>query len=141
MDIHLILQVLSGTAGCDFRFSDRGRLCIFRSLVMRSYLKKVGVAAAAALAIAVMPLATSSSASARPFGFHHGGAFPHGGWGHRGFGFGPALGAGLAFGALASAPYWYSAPVGLYGDCVLRRRVVGHTYWGRPIVRFVRVCY
>src|SRR5436853_5800384 len=102
---------------------------------MRSYLKKIGIAAAAALTLAVTPVVTSSSADARPFGFHHGG------WGHRGFGFGPALGAGLAFGALATAPYWYSRPVGLYGDCVIRRRLVGHTYWGRPIVRLVRVCY
>ncbi len=105
---------------------------------MRSYLKKIGIAAAAALTLAVTPVLTSSSADARPFGFHHGG-FHH--FGHRGFGFGPALGAGLAFGALATAPYWYSSPVGLYGDCVLRRRIVGHTYWGRPIVRLVRVCY
>src|SRR5881227_3439570 len=102
---------------------------------MRSYLKKIGIAAAAALTLAVTPVLTSSSADARPFGggFHH--------FGHRGFGFGPALGAGLAFGALATTPYWYSSPVGLYGDCVLRRRIVGHTYWGRPIVRLVRVCY
>jgi hypothetical protein len=108
---------------------------------MRSYLKKLGIAAAAALAIAATPVVTSSSADARPFGFH-GGGFHHGGWGHRGFGFGPALGAGLAFGALATAPYWYSSPVGLYGgDCFIRRRIVGHTYWGRPIFRPVRVCY
>jgi hypothetical protein len=117
---------------------------------MRSYLKKIGIAAAAALTLAVTPVLTSSSADARPFGFHGGGfrhgGFHHGGFrhhfGHRGFGFGPALGAGLAFGALATAPYWYSRPVGLYADdCVLRRRIVGHTYWGRPIFRLVRVCY
>ena len=115
---------------------------------MRSYLKKIGIAAAAALTLAVTPALTSSSADARPFhggGFHHGG-FHQGGFrhhfGHRGFGFGPALGAGLAFGALATAPYWYSRPLGLYADdCVLRRRIVGHTYWGRPIFRLVRVCY
>src|SRR5947209_20073137 len=104
---------------------------------MRSYLKKIGIAAAAALAIAVTPVATSSSADARPFGFHHGGF--HHGWGHRGFG--PAFAGALAFGALASAPYWYSRPVGLYEDCVLRRRIVGYTYWGRPIIRLVRACY
>ena len=107
---------------------------------MRSYLRKIGIAATAALTLAVTPVITSSSADARPFGFHHGG-FHHGGWGHHGFGFGPALAGGLAFGALATAPYWYSRPVGLYGDCVLRRRIVGHAYWGRPISRPVRVCY
>jgi len=116
---------------------------------MRSCLKKIGIAAAAALTLAATPVLTSSSADARPFGhgggFHQGG-FHHGGFrhhfGHRGFGFGPALGAGLAFSALATAPYWYSRPVGLYADdCVLRRRIVGHTYWGRPIFRLVRVCY
>jgi hypothetical protein len=113
--------------------------------MMRSHLKKIGVAAAAALAIAVTPVATSSSADARPFGFHRGG-FHHGGFhrhhfGHRGFGFGPAFAGALAFGALASAPYWYSRPVGLYDDCYPRRRIVGYTYWGRPIVRLVRTCY
>jgi len=106
---------------------------------MRAYLKRLGIVAMSALSIAAASMATSSSAEAR-----WGGGFSHGGFhhfGHRGFGFGPALAGGLAFGALASAPYWYSSPVGLYGDCVLRRRIVGHTYWGRPIVRLVRVCY
>lgn len=31
--------------------------------------------------------------------------------------------------------------MGLYGDCYPRRRIVGYTYWGHPIVRFVRTCY
>ncbi len=108
---------------------------------MRSHLKKIGIAAAAALTLAMAPLVTSSSANARPFGFH--GGYAHGGpgWGYRGFGYGPALAGGLAFGALATAPYWYGRPVGLYGDCLLERRIVGHTYWGDPIVRPVRVCY
>jgi hypothetical protein len=110
----------------------------FQEIIMRSYLKTIGIVAAAAVTLAVTPLVTSGSASARPFGFH--GGFHHG-WGHRGFGFGPALAGGLAFGALAAAPYSYSRPVGLYGDCVLERRIVGRTYWGRPISRPVRVCY
>ena len=111
---------------------------------MRSYLKKFGIAAVAALSLAAASVATSSTADARIGGFHHGGfhhGFHGGHWGHRGFGFGPAFGGALAFGALATAPYWYSRPVGLYGDCFPRRRIVGYTPWGRPIVRFVRTCY
>jgi hypothetical protein len=115
---------------------------------MRSYIKKLGLAAVAVLAIAATPVATSSTADARPGfhrGFHHHGfhGFRHHGfrghWGHRrlGFGFAPAI----ALGAFAAAPYWYSRPVGLYADCFPRRRIVGYTYWGRPIVRVRTVCY
>jgi hypothetical protein len=105
---------------------------------MRSYLKKLGLTAVAALSLAFASVGTSDSAHARPmhFGGFHGGHF-----GHRGFGFGPAFGGALAFGALATAPYWYHRPVALYDDCFVRRRIVGYTYWGRPIVRPRRVCY
>ena len=113
--------------------------------VMRSYLNRLGLAAVAALSIATASLATSTSADARPGfrGHHHGfhGFRHHGGrWGHRGFGFAPAFAGALAFGAV-TAPYWYGAPVGLYGDCFPRRRIVGYTQWGRPVVRVVRVCH
>ena len=107
---------------------------------MHSYLKKLGLVALAGLSICVAPLATSSSADARPGfhrGFHHHGFHRH--WGG-GFGFAPAFAGALAFGALASAPYWYSRPVAYYGDCFPRRRIVGYTPWGRPIVRVVRAC-
>ena len=108
---------------------------------MQASLKKISVAALAALSIAAATVATSSSATARPFhgGFHHGG-FHHGGFHRGGFhhgrfhrGFGPAFVGGLAF----AAPYagYY------YDDCAPRRRVVGYTPWGRPIVRLVSVCY
>ena len=110
---------------------------------MRSYLKKLGLAAVAALMVTSGSLVTSSSADARPGfhrGFHHHHGF-RGHWGGRGFGFAPAFAGALAFGALATAPYWYSAPVAYYGDCYPRRRIVGYTPWGRPIVRIVRACY
>ena len=112
---------------------------------MQSSLKKIGIAVVAALSIAMATVATSSSADARPFhgGFRHGGF--HGGFHHhrgfqRGFGFGPAFVGGLAFAGLA-APYAWGPGYGYYDDCVPRRRVVGYTPWGRPIVRFVRACY
>jgi hypothetical protein len=110
---------------------------------MRSF---IAILAAAFIGLAFAP----SAASARPFGgghgFHgggfHGGGFRHGGFGHRGFGFGPAFAGALAFGAVASSPYWYSSPVGLYVDeCFPRRRIIGYTPWGRPIVRVIRTCY
>ena len=104
-------------------------------------LKKLAIAAIAALSLGAATLATSAPADARPGfrGFHHHG-FHHRGF-HPGFGFAPAFAGALAFGAVASAPYWYGAPVGLYGDCFPRRRIVGYTYSGRPIVRIVRTCY
>lgn len=63
---------------------------------------------------------------------------------------GPAIVGGIALGALAAATaprygyaygpgyysYGYAPSYGYYG---CPRRVVGHTYYGRPIVR--RVCY
>ncbi|MBV8446761.1 MAG: hypothetical protein JO357_04520 [Hyphomicrobiales bacterium] len=68
-----------------------------------------------AAAVAVMP----QSASARPFGWH-GGGWHGGGWRHGGgWGWGAAgLGAGLALGALATAPYYggyYAYPAYPYG--------------------------
>jgi hypothetical protein len=93
---------------------------------MNATLKKAGVAALAAMSIAGATLATSSTAEARWHGRWH----RHGGW------VGPAVVGGLALGALAaSRPYYYD------GGCYFRRRVVGYTSWGRPIVRPVRVCY
>ena len=112
---------------------------------MQSSLKKIGVAAIAALSIGAATVVTSSSANARPFhgglrhGGFHGGFHHHGGF-HRGFGFGPAFVGGLAFASLA-APYAWGPGYGYYDDCIPRRRVVGYTPWGRPIVRFVRTCY
>lgn len=118
---------------------------------MQASLKKISVAALAALSIATATVAISSSANARPFhggfhrggihhgGFHHGGfhrgGFHHGRF-HRGFGFRPAFVGGLAFSALA-APYAWD----YYDDCAPRRRIVGYTPWGRPIVRLVNACY
>ena len=117
---------------------------------MRAYLKKLGIASLAALAVAAASVATSSPADARS-GFHggfhgggvHRGGFHHGGFrGHRGFGFAPAFAGALAFGAVASSPYWYSSPVAYYDDdCFPRRRIVGYTPWGHPIVRVIRTCY
>jgi hypothetical protein len=109
---------------------------------MQASLKKISVAAFAALSIAAATVATSSSANARPFhGGFHGGGFHHGGFHHGRFhrGFGPAFVGGLAFGALA-APYAWDAGY-YYDDCAPRRRIVGYTPWGRPIVRFVNACY
>jgi hypothetical protein len=93
----------------------------------------------AATSAALLATASASPASAA-WGHHHGG----GGWGWGGFG------AGLAFGALAAAPYYggyYGGPYAYYGgpyyddyaygECY--RRLVGHTRHGRPIYR--RVCY
>ena len=103
---------------------------------MRTGIKKIGVAAVAALSLLGATLAVSSTAEARYY---------HRGWG--GGWAGPAIVGGLALGALAaSRPYYggygYGAYGGYYDDgCYLRRRVVGYTPWGRPIVRAVRVCY
>ena len=109
---------------------------------MRSLFKKVGIAALAALSLVGATLAASSSAEARYYGRGWGG----GGW------VGPAIVGGLALGALAaSRPYGYGygygyPAYGAYdggydGGCYLQRRIVGHTAYGRPIVRPVRVCY
>jgi len=92
------------------------------------------------MAIASASIATSTDVNARPFGFHGGGW--HGGF-HRGWHgprFGPAFAGALAFGALAAAPYYYGG-YPYYDECLPRRRIVGYTSWGQPIVRFVRACY
>ena len=102
---------------------------------MRSSFRKTALATLAAIGVACAALGTSTSAEAR-WGGHHG-------W--YGGGFGPGFVGGLALGAFAAgAPYyWGGGPYygGYYaGGCYLRRRVVGYTSWGRPIVRAVRVC-
>jgi len=103
---------------------------------MRTGLRKIGIGTVAAISLLGTTLAFSSTAEARYY---------HRGWG--GGWAGPAIVGGLALGALAaSRPYYgypgYAAYGGYYGDgCYLRRRVVGYTPWGRPIVRAVRACY
>ena len=91
---------------------------------MRS-LKTVALAATTALALA---FAGATAANAQ-HGFRGGGF--HGGWhggSFHGRGFGPAVGAGLAFGALATAPYW-----GGYGyDC--GPGVVTYDAYGNAVV-------
>jgi hypothetical protein len=115
---------------------------------MSTYLRRIGIAAVAALSLATATVAGSSSASAQRFhgGWHgggwHGGGWHGGGWHGRGFGFGPAVVGGLALGALAGSAYYYGGPYGYYDDdCFARRRIVGYTPWGRPIVRLVSSCY
>ena len=99
---------------------------------MRNSLKKIAIASLAMLTVAGGVLATSTSADARYYG--------HRGW-HGGGWAGPAIVGGLALGALAaSRPYGYGYGAYGYDDC-LRRRVVGHTAYGRPIFRTVNVCY
>jgi hypothetical protein len=113
--------------------------------MMRNALRTSGVAVLAAATIVVGSLAASSPAEARR------------GW------VGPAIVGGIALGALAAAsaprygyaygpgygygPSYGYGPgygyqrVGYYGGGYYGcpRRVVGYTYYGRPIVR--RVCY
>jgi hypothetical protein len=117
--------------GFDSRANKRGSTS--RSSMMRNALRTSGVAVLAAATIVVGSLAASSPAEARR------------GW------VGPAIVGGIALGALAaaSAPrygYAYGPGYGYHGagyygggyyGCP--RRVVGYTYYGRPIVR--RVCY
>jgi hypothetical protein len=101
---------------------------------MRTGLRKIGIGTVAAISLLGTTLAFSSTAEARYY---------HRGWG--GGWAGPAIAGGLALGALAaSRPYYggYGAYGGYYDDgCYLRRRVVGYTRSGRPIVRAVRACY
>jgi hypothetical protein len=91
----------------------------------------------------------SDSASARPGGgfrgggFHgggfHGGGF-RGGFHHRGFGFGPFVGAAVGLGiAGATYPYWGGYSGYGYGDgCLVRQRVWTPYGWR---VRLVDACY
>ena len=99
---------------------------------MRS-MRTVGLCTAAAIVLAVS--ATSPASAQRGFGhgFHggwHGGGFHGGwrggGWRHGRFGWGPAVAGGLAFGALAAAPYYSGYGCG--------DRVVGYDPYGQPII-------
>jgi hypothetical protein len=105
---------------------------------MRS-MRTIGVAATAAIVLAVSSISPASAQRGFGHGFHgggfhgggfHGGGFRgggwHGGWGHRGWGWGPAVAGGLAFGALATAPYYYGYGCG--------DRVVGYDAYGQPII-------
>ena len=103
---------------------------------MRSIVKRVGIAALAGVSVVGATLASAGSAEAH--------------WrGHRGWGWGgPALIGGLALGAALAAPrygYGYGYPaysaVSYGGDCFVRRRVVGYTPYGAPIILARRVCY
>ena len=97
---------------------------------MRTTVKKVALATLAAISVTIGTLAATGSAEARWYG-HRGG-----GWA------GPAIVGGLALGALAASRPYYGYPAyGYYDDGCLRRRIVGHTYSGRPIFRTVNVCY
>jgi hypothetical protein len=98
---------------------------------MRTAIKKAAIATLAALTLAGGALATSTSAEARYYGHHRWG----GGWA------GPAIVGGLALGALAASRPYYGYGAYAYDDGCLRRRIVGHTYYGRPIFRTVNVCY
>ena len=102
---------------------------------MLATLKKTSTAALAALALCGATFAVSTPAEAR----WHGGGW-RGGW------VGPAVVGGLALGAVAASRPYYGYPAygyydSGYSDGCLRRRVVGYTAWGRPIVRAVNVCY
>jgi hypothetical protein len=107
-----------------------GRQLVFNEELMRISIKKFGIAALAAVSLAGATLATSTDADARWRG--------HGG--HRGGGWvGPAIVGGLALGALTASRPYYGPAYGAYDGCI-RNRVVGHTAYGRPIVRPVNVC-
>ena len=108
---------------------------------MRALVKKVGIAALAGVSVIGATLASADPAEARWRGHHH---HHRGGWGWGG----PALIGGLALGAALAAPrygYGYGYPayaaVSYGGDCFVRRRVVGYTAYGNPIIRARRVCY
>jgi hypothetical protein len=99
-------------------------------------MKKLGLTALVALTIVASVAATATDADARGRGGFRGG--------HRGgFGIGAGIATGLALGAIGGAYYGGYGP-GYYGygyDGCIRRRVVGYTSYGRPIVRRVNVCY
>jgi hypothetical protein len=100
-------------------------------------MRKLGIAALAALTLAGAFAVSTSGAEARGWrGGHHG--YYHGG---RGFGVGAGIATGLALGAIGSGYYYGGYGPGYYGDGCIRNRVVGHTAYGRPLVRPVNVCY
>jgi hypothetical protein len=99
--------------------------------IMHSIIKKFGVTAVAGLSLVGATLAASSAAEARYY---------HRGWGGGGW-VGPAVVGGLALGALAASRPYYGYPAYGYGDGCIRNRVIGHTPYGRPIIRRVNVCY
>ena len=96
---------------------------------MRTTMKKAAIASLASLTLAGGILATSTAAEARYYGHRVGG------W------VGPAVVGGLALGALAASRPYYGYGAYGYDDGCLRRRIVGHTVYGRPIFRTVNVCY
>ena len=118
--------------------------------------KKIVMAALAALTIAGSMAATTTAADARYVGgggfrggygggYHGGFRGSYGGYrgGYRGYGIGAGIATGLAIGALGAGygyGYGYGPSYGYYDGCI-RNRVVGYTYYGRPIVRAVNVCY
>jgi hypothetical protein len=103
---------------------------------MRS-MRTIGLAAAAAMVLAVSASSPASAQRGFGHGFHGGGfhgggfhgAFRGGGWRGGGWGrrWGPAIAGGLAFGALAAAPYYYDG----YG---CGDRVVGYDAYGQPVI-------
>jgi hypothetical protein len=106
---------------------------------MRTYLKKIGLAAVMALTVAGVAFGTAGSAQAQHW---HGGG---------GGGFGPGFVGGLAAGAvIGSGPYYgggyYGGPYayggGPYayaGGCYIQRQAVINRY-GHRVIRRVRVC-
>ena len=104
-------------------------------------LKKLMIAGIATIAVSG---ALSGVADARPYGDHAWG-------GGRGFGWGgvaavPPYYVGRPYYGYSGGGAYYGYPYyGYYGGgfegCFPRRRVVGYTPHGSPIVRRVRVCY
>jgi hypothetical protein len=106
------------------------------------YLKTLAFAASTVLVLGLGGISPASAQRGMHGGGFHGGGFHAGsfrggwhggGWRGRGWGWGPAVAGGLAFGALATAPYWG----GYAYDC--GPGVVRYDYYGNPIV--VDGCY
>ena len=102
---------------------------------MRS-MRTIGLGAAAAIVLAVSAASPASAQRGFGHGFHGGGfgggfhgGFRGGGWRGGRWGWGPAAAAGLAFGAVAAAPYYYDG----YGyGC--GQQVVGYDAYGQPVI-------
>jgi hypothetical protein len=107
---------------------------------MRS-MRTIGLSAAAAIVLAVSAASPASAQRGFGHGFHgggfgggfhggfRGGGWRGGGWRHGGWGWGPAAAAGLAFGAIAAAPYYNDG----YGyGC--GQQVVGYDAYGQPVI-------